>query len=110
MSLNPFHRRIATPLLAGRLRVLADRLEAVAAGLAPTQSDLDRAPRLDEWHLAQSPAGPVLVGLVTAHPHCGPGLIHTSPIWIIDPTERWALSLSRYYRLGKAAGSKEWVQ
>lgn len=110
MSLNSFHRRIATPLLTGRLRVLADRLDAVAAGLAPSQADLDRAPRLDQWRLAQSPVGPVLVGLVTAHPHCGPGLIHTSPIWIVDTTESWALSLSRYYVLGEAAGSEEWVQ
>lgn len=110
MSLNHHHRRIATPLLTGRLRVLADRLDAIGAGLAPTPADLDRAPLLDAWHLAQSPVGPVLVGQVTAHPHCGPGLIRTSPIWVVDAAEGWALSLSRYYVLGQPAGTEEWVQ
>jgi hypothetical protein len=92
MSLNYFHPRIATPVLTGRLRIL------------------ERAPRLDEWRLAQSPVGPVLVGQVVAHPHCGPGLIHTSPVWIVDPAATWALSLSRFYVLGKPAGLKEQVQ
>ena len=104
MSLRHFHPRIATPVLSGRLRVLADRLDAIRTGQAPTTADLARAPRLRDYQLAQSPVGPVLLGEVIAHPHCGPGLVHTSPVWVLDPEGAWALTLSRFYVLEPSAG------
>lgn len=83
-------------------------LERIQAGEAPTAQDLVRAPTLHRWRPVRlrNPDGAeavVLSGTVTGHPDIPPGPATTSMIVAIDPGERWARTLSRWYRLsGKA--------
>jgi hypothetical protein len=93
-----------TPDLTARLRALADDLDRIAAGEAPTTADLAHAPLLVDWRLMLTWAGVGLVGFVAGHPLRGSRTIATSPLWVLDPELRWARTLSRFYRLGVPAG------
>jgi hypothetical protein len=93
-----------TPDLTARLRSLADDLDRIAAGEAPTATDLAQAPLLVDWRLMLTWAGVGLVGFAAGHPVLGSKTIATSPVWALDPALRWARTLSRFYRLGVPAG------
>lgn len=81
------------------LRALADDLERLAHGRGPDPRLLARAPLLEGWAVVKS-ASPVLAGIVTGHPTCGPGPIVTSTLWRIDAEAGWARTTNRLYRLG----------
>ena len=89
-----------TPEITGRLRRLADDLDRIAAGTAPTQTDLKTAPLLVDWQLATRLTGICLTGFVAGHPLLGNRKIVTSHLWALDPGYRWARTLSRFYKLG----------
>jgi hypothetical protein len=89
--------------MGGRLRCLADDLDAIAEGRAPDAEILVRAPTLSRWSFFGAPDGVHLMGVVEDHPHAGPGPILTSMIFAIDPSLTWARTLSRFYRLGDYA-------
>jgi hypothetical protein len=93
-----------TPDLTARLRSLADDLDRIAAGEAPTATDLAQAPLLVDWRFMLTWAGVSLVGFAAGHPLRGSRHIATSPLWALDPDLRWARTLSRFYRLGVPAG------
>ena len=60
-----------TPEVTGRLRRLADDLDRIAAGTAPTQMDLKTAPLLVDWQLTTRLTGICLTGFVAGHPLLG---------------------------------------
>jgi hypothetical protein len=93
-----------TPDLTARLRSLADDLDRIAQGDAPTAADLAQAPLLVDWKLMLGWSGLCLIGFVAGHPLLGAKTIATSPVWTLDPALRWARTLSRFYRLGVPAG------
>jgi hypothetical protein len=93
-----------TPDLTLRLRALADDLDRVAQGEAPTAADLAQAPLLVDWRFMLTWAGVGLAGFVAGHPLRGSRHIATSPLWVLDPELRWGRTLSRFYRLGVPAG------
>src|SRR6201982_1953280 len=74
-----------TPDLTARLRALADDLDRIAQGEAPTAADLAQAPLLVDWRFLPNWAGVGLVGFVAGHPLCGSRHIATSPLWVLDP-------------------------
>jgi hypothetical protein len=93
-----------TPDLTARLRALADDLDRIAQGEAPTAADLAQAPLLVDWRFMLTWAGVGLAGFVAGHPLRGSRHIATSPLWVLDPDLRWGRTLSRFYRLGVPAG------
>jgi hypothetical protein len=71
-------------------------------GNLPTQAELDAAPVLSHWALAEEGSGlHCLVGLVTGHPLLDPGWCTTSVILVLDPHHGWARTVSRLYRLAE---------
>ena len=93
-----------TPEITRRMRRLADDLDRIAAGRAPTANDLKFAPLLVDWQLAMTWKGICLTGFVAGHPLLGNRRIVTSGLWALDPELRWGRTLSRFYRLGLSAG------
>ena len=94
-----------TPEITDRLRRLADDLDRIAAGAAPTAMDLKSAPLLVDWQLTTRLTGICLTGFVAGLALLGNKRICTSQLWALDPRLRWARTLSRFYRLGLAAGA-----
>jgi hypothetical protein len=94
--------------LTARLRSLADGLDRVWAGTAPSVADLTKAPLIVNWRTVLSPAGLRMVGYVTDHPLLGDRAAMTSEVWAADPAGQWIRTLSRFYRLGAAAGTRAW--
>ncbi|SDO49601.1 DUF6634 family protein [Afipia sp. GAS231] len=88
--------------LPARLCRLADDLEKIRDGGAPTDVELARAPLIQDWQVVLTPLGLRMAGLVSNHPRLGtrPALI--SQIWAADPDGRWVRTLSRFYRLGRS--------
>ena len=95
------------PETSERLRRLADDLDRIAAGDAPTATDLRAAPLLVDWQLALAWSGVCLAGFVADHPLIANTRIVTSPLWVLDPRFRWTRTLSRFYRLDLPAGGGE---
>lgn len=93
-----------TPALTASLRRLADDLDRIAAGTAPTPLDLHDAPLLVDWRFAISWSGLCLTGFAAGHPLLGSRAIATSHLWALDPQRRWARTFSRFYRLGLPEG------
>lgn len=89
--------------LPARLRDLADDLDRIWAGAAPSVDDLARAPLITDWHGTLSPLGLRLAGLVAGHPLLGDRAALTSQLWAADPGGQWIRTLSRFYRLGEAS-------
>jgi len=104
IDLNMLSPQAITPELTSKLRRLADDLDRIAAGMAPSAAELSRAPLLVDWCLALGLSGLSLTGFVAGHPLLGRKQIITSPVWTLDPDLRWARTLSRFYRLGIPAG------
>jgi len=63
------------------------------------------APLLDEWRIIEVDGHDLhLVGLVSGHPYLRDGArAVTSRLLWLDPSERWACTRSRLYRLGARA-------
>jgi hypothetical protein len=88
------------PDLAAKLRVLADDLERIAAGTAPTAAELADAPVMFDWRSVLSPVGLRLFGRVTGHPRLGDTDAMTSQLWAAGDDGTWIRTLSRFYKLG----------
>ncbi|GEO97870.1 hypothetical protein GCM10007887_01530 [Methylobacterium haplocladii] len=89
-----------------RLRDLADALQAIEDYDAPTQIELDCAPRIEDWKSARREVR-VVTGRVYGHPDIADGRpIVTSDLYASDGTS-WARTLSRYYRLGEPARGQD---
>ncbi|MGX9390233.1 DUF6634 family protein [Nitrobacteraceae bacterium UC4446_H13] len=71
--------------------------------LYPFLDPIQSAPLIDEWIIAQTPAGLQLIGNITGRPHLRGRMAMTSPLWFADPAGRWVRTLSRFYRLGTSA-------
>ncbi len=92
-------------------RIRAGLLEAakIASGYEPTQADLAGAPLISSWILAMHPGdpGPTLIGSISGHPKLADSALSaTSIVLAMDVNAGWARTVSRYYRLGPAAGAK----
>lgn len=93
------------PGIAGEiigLRKLADDLENIVAGKAPTEAELAEAPVIDCYALGSRPVA-ALLGCVSGHPVLT-GLnrtVRTSEVWAFAPDQGWARTWSRWYRLGQ---------
>lgn len=86
--------------LVEKLRRLADDIERIRAGQAPTAAELADAPILDGWipAIRQSMC---LAGAVRGHPLLGDRrLVATTEIYAIDTIRGWARTYSRFYALG----------
>ncbi|MGG5819362.1 DUF6634 family protein [Falsiroseomonas sp. HW251] len=82
-----------------QLRRLADDLVRIQSGEGPSAAELADAPLLVNWAIARRDML-CLSGDVLGHPlMSGPG-VTTSRLWLIRPSEGWARTESRYYRLG----------
>ncbi|PDT09998.1 hypothetical protein CO655_15490 [Rhizobium sp. M1] len=80
----------------GRLRSLADDLEALADGWLPERSTA----LMTSWAFATR-AAPCLVGHAFGHPSIDDGRrALTSEVYYVDPSRRLARTLSRWYQLG----------
>ncbi|MFD2649142.1 DUF6634 family protein [Devosia albogilva] len=97
---NPVNFLGADPLgTADRLEELAADLRRLAKGCLPTTSELAEAPILLGWVPLSRPCT-ALAGPVEGHPRITdhrPAV--TSELFAIDSNERWARTMSRYYRL-----------
>jgi hypothetical protein len=82
------------------LRRLADDLDRLRAGTAPTAAELANAPLIVDWRCVLTPVGLSLAGFVAGHPLLGNRTARTSQLWAADSGGRWVRTLSRYYRLG----------
>lgn len=103
-DLSALSPQAITSDLTRRLRRLADDLDRIASGTAPTASELKAAPLLVDWHLVLFLSGLSLAGFAAGHPLLGARKIVTSPLWVLAPDLTWARTLSRFYRLGLPAG------
>lgn len=85
------------------LRRLADDLERIVAGNAPTEAELAEAPIIDRYYLRTRPVS-ALGGHVTGHPFLtgDDRPVRTSEVWVYAPDLGWARTWSRWYRLGGA--------
>jgi hypothetical protein len=96
--------------LASRLRSLADDLERIRSGEAPTSAELERAPLIKNWRPVLTPLGLRLTGFVYNHPLFGTRPTIISQLWAADADGRWVRTLSRLYRLGRSAEPKSMVK
>lgn len=87
-----------------RLRDLADDLEAMDRGEAPTAEDLALAPVLEDWANEIVPVR-ILRGLAIDHPSIRNGRpVRTTQVMATD-NATWARTISRFYVLGTPAGA-----
>lgn len=88
----------------GRLEDLLAAMAMVRKHGRPTREILDAAPLLDAWTV-QPMIEMCLAGRVHGHPKLpGSGRpIATSQLVLLAPDEAWALTHSRYYKLGRRA-------
>ncbi|OOY02807.1 DUF6634 family protein [Thioclava sp. F28-4] len=81
--------------------VLALSNQAPAIGDCVATGELSAAPLLDSWCAIVEDAVPLLVGRVSGHPHLREGArVRTSPVMNLRPSQGWARSCNRFYRLG----------
>ena len=83
-----------------RLHRLADDLTKIAADEMPTPEDLEDAPILDRYAMADVSLR-CLIGQQSGHPELQGKFIRTSELWFMAPDLGWARTLSRFYRLGR---------
>ncbi|MCC8961637.1 hypothetical protein H8A95_04700 [Bradyrhizobium sp. Pear76] len=89
---------------------LRDDFKALLRGEPPSPKELANAPLIEDWSpaITGAPNGRqmTLVGVVSGHPTLtDERRIETSPVVWIDRHRRWARTMSRFYLLGKQAGS-----
>jgi hypothetical protein len=88
-----------------RLESLTADFRRLAAGGPPTAESLRSAPVLDQYRLATRPLLS-LIGVCLEHPRLNGPIITTSDLWVFAPDLGWARTLSRFYRLGRPAGTE----
>ncbi|WP_045389935.1 DUF6634 family protein [Falsirhodobacter sp. alg1] len=89
-------------ILSPYKRAWLDRalISITAAEAGPSALELDSAPDLDLWRPQITVIGElVLEGDVRGHPILGNNTIITSPVIALDPDDRWARTVSSWYRL-----------
>ena len=82
------------------LHRLSDDLKRIEAGQGPTTTQLSNAPRIDDWELGYR-FDPALVGFVSQHPLLADGPTTTSSLYYLDMEAGYALTLSRFYVVGR---------
>ena len=88
-------------LAASYLRQLADDLDLIASGAAPTEEDLAAAPVLNRWRPEMSARGHAAVGgIVSGDELYEDGEFVHIEIVAADPECTWIRSLLGWYRLG----------
>lgn len=91
--------------LSANLRVLADDLDRISAGHAPTAMDLANAPLLVEWEPKLTPAQePAIRGVVHGHPAIPDGETLRAEILAVDPDLSWIRTWTGFFRLAQQAG------
>ena len=70
-----------------------------SVGELPTDEELEAAPFLLTWQLTQRTV-PCIKGLCGKHPTRDAGFLMSSHAWWVDPTNGWARTQNRLYRLG----------
>jgi hypothetical protein len=97
---NPIFPHDEPRHLVEKLRRLADDIERIRAGQAPTAGELANAPILDGW-IPATRQSMCLAGTVRGHPLLGDRrLVVTTEIYAIDTIRGWARTYSRFYVLG----------
>jgi hypothetical protein len=88
-----------------RLSAIVADMEKIRQGARPDNL-AENAPVLDRWVIAQRPIE-CLAGLSSGHPRLtGENRpIITSDLWLVSEDGLWARTLSRWYRLGRPAGT-----
>jgi hypothetical protein len=81
---------------------MCDDIDAVLAGLSPSEKLLADAPVIEGWSIVPYQAT-CLSGWVSGHPTIRTGPLVSSQIYMLNPDQRWARTLSRFYRLGAPA-------
>jgi hypothetical protein len=91
--------------LSANLRVLADDLDRISAGHAPTEMDLARAPILVEWEPKLTEADePAIRGTVHGHPAIPDGETLKAEILAVDPDLSWIRTWTGFFRLAEQGG------
>lgn len=101
MQLSPraYHHSIE---VMRRMRAMCDDVDAVLAGLTPSETLLADAPVIQGWSTVPYEAI-CLSGWVSGHPTIRTGPLVSSQVYMLDLDRRWARTLSRFYRLGTPA-------
>ena len=91
--------------LVQKIKAAAADLQRLEDGWMPSQADLRDAVILEDWRIAGDPITGQIVfwGRSIGHPILGDRLITTSPLVWISEDRTIARTLSRWYRLGRAA-------
>lgn len=84
-----------------KLKGAVEALEAIKAGMGPTEAQLRDAPLIEAWQPRPSHQHR-LVGFVEGHPHIHEGHITTSPVIAVGEGRKWVRTISRYYRMGRS--------
>ena len=90
--------------LAANLRVLADDLDRISAGIGPTEADLARAPILFNWEPKLTPTHePAIRGVVRGHPAIPDGEVLRAEILAVDPDLSWIRTWTGFFRLAESS-------
>jgi hypothetical protein len=88
--------------LSANLRVLADDLDRISAGRAPTLEDLAKAPVISQWEPKLTPAQePAIRGVVHGHPAIPDGEFLRAEILAVDPNLSWIRTWTGFFRLAE---------
>jgi len=101
MKLSPHAYDVSIDVMR-RIRSMCDDIDAVLAGLPPSEEKLSRAPLLHQWQLVPYQSV-CLSGFVSDHPRIRNGPLVSSQVFMLDPERKWGRTLSRFYRLGTPA-------
>lgn len=81
------------------IKRLADDLDRIRLGMGPSPDEITQAPFITDWMVGVR-AEPALLGNVSGHPMVD-GHALTSPLFVLDPANGYARTLTRFYRIGK---------
>lgn len=85
-------------------------ISIIAAEAGPSARELENGLELDLWRPQINIFGElVLEGTVRGHPILRDQAIITSPVIALDPDERWARTVTRWYRLRRHDPQKGYV-
>lgn len=99
MSTSRMGTDFTSQRIIAKLEALAMDLKRISEGSGPTLDELENAPLLDFYAMTERPMY-CLKGQVYGHPILGDGQIYTSQIFALNTPQRWARTLTRWYRLG----------
>ena len=87
-------------LTARSVQALARDLRSLEQRIPPTIEQRMEAPIIEQWMVTYR-LEPALVGMVSGHPIRADGRAVTSGLYYLDTEQKFARTLSRYYRLGR---------